>query len=100
MLLDVKGAYDSVEHQLLLDIIKHCNLPPGIIRLTLRTLTNITTRVQVNSQLSHTVHFYRGLRQGCPSAPWQWNCVNSLFVNLMQRHLEPIDVKPIRFGAC
>ena len=36
VLLDVKGAYDSVPHNMLLDILQHSNVPIGIQRLTRR----------------------------------------------------------------
>ena len=90
--LDVQGAYDTVPHTLLLDILKHCKFHPTVVKICEQSLTNITTQVRTNGVLSQTIPLHRGLRQGCPSAPWQWDLINTLFVKYVERGLHPIHI--------
>ncbi len=90
--LDVAGAYDTVPHLLLLDILKQCKFRPELIKLCNDSLHKVTTQVKINGVLSDQISFERGLRQGCPSAPWQWNLINALFVLYISDCITPIPI--------
>jgi Reverse transcriptase (RNA-dependent DNA polymerase) len=83
--LDLKGAYDRVPHQKMLDILETRNCPPQIVSLLFSLLFfQNESSVIVNLHESiHTVKRYRGLLQGSLLSPFLFN----LFIDALGNEL-------------
>ncbi len=73
--LDVKKAYDSIEHWLIEEALgpKGINLPETIRSAIMDTLSNSTVHVRIAGHLSQPVKIERGVKQGDPLSPLLFN---------------------------
>ncbi|GMF48220.1 unnamed protein product [Phytophthora fragariaefolia] len=68
-LLDFQKAYDTMDRQYLLEVLKKSGFSAGFVSLIQRLHTGTTVRFAVNGETSESVHVNSGIRQGCPLAP-------------------------------
>ena len=64
--LDIRKAFDSVDHQYLVQTLEKFVYGPTFINFITNSYTNITANVMNNSYLTCDIELQRGLRQGCP----------------------------------
>jgi len=90
--LDQKKAFDMVR-DFLFKILAQQNLHPELIKL-LKTLYNkITTRLQINGNLSEKIDLNRGVRQGCPLSATLYVVYVQSFINLCRMELKGIPIQ-------
>ena len=73
--IDLKAAFDTVDHQSLWKILKTLGAPAKIISLFQQLYTNAESCVRLNGKDSDWFSINSGVRQGCVAAPDLFNCV-------------------------
>ena len=66
---DIKKAYDSMRHQMMLDQLAERGFPLSFSALLANILTGLTAQIQLAAGLSPPFPINRGIRQGCPLSP-------------------------------
>ncbi|GMF46368.1 unnamed protein product [Phytophthora fragariaefolia] len=69
LLLDFAKAYDSLDRDFLMAVIKAKGFPPKFCRMIKVMHSGTTVQFMVNGALSEKVVVIGGIRQGCPLAP-------------------------------
>ena len=69
LMLDFAKAYDTIERDYLLEVLREMHLPPRFIQFVRATHTDTLVKFLVNGSLSRAIGVTRGIRQGCPLAP-------------------------------
>jgi len=67
--LDFEQAFDKVEHQLMLDIMKAKGFPQLWLQWMSQIFTSGTSAVLLNGIPGKVFHYLRGVRQGDPLSP-------------------------------
>ena len=91
--LDFKGAYDTVDHELLLDGMAAKGFGPRIINMVRAGLSKAATRVKIGNVLSELIKMARGVRQGDPSATWEYDIICDIFVMLVEKYLSGVKLR-------
>ena len=73
--IDLKAAFDTVDHPSLWKILKTLGVPDKIISLFQRLYGNAESCVRINGKDSDWFTIISGVRQGCVAAPDLFNCV-------------------------
>ena len=73
--VDLKAAFDTVDHGSLWLILKTLGAPPKIINLFRSMYGGAESSVRVNTTDSDTFPINSGVRQGCVAAPDLFNCI-------------------------
>lgn len=73
--IDLKAAFDTVDHTSLWNILKYLGVPPKITTMFQRLYNNSESCVRVNGKDSEWFPINSGVRQGCVAAPDLFNCV-------------------------
>ncbi|CAC5424967.1 unnamed protein product [Mytilus coruscus] len=63
---DQEKAFDRVEHEFILQVLRAMNFPSNFIRWIEIIYTDITSKVIINGALSDKIVILRSIRQGCP----------------------------------
>ena len=91
--LDQKKAFDMVDRDFLFKILAQQNLHPELIKLLKTLYDKVTTRLQINGNLSEKIHLDRGVRQGCPLSATLYVVYVQSFINLCRRELKGIPIQ-------
>jgi hypothetical protein len=67
--IDIKKAFDSVQHWTILQILNHLNAPPNFIKIIEFIFNSSTTQFITSHGLTDPVKFMRGVKQGDPISP-------------------------------
>ena len=73
--IDLRAAFDTVDHASLWKILKILGSPPKITNFFRQLYTDAQSSVRVNGSDSNTFTINSGVRQGCVAAPDLFNCV-------------------------
>jgi len=73
--IDLKAAFDSVDHASLWAILACIGVPGKILRLFKKLNGDSQSCVRINGKLSEWFNINSGVRQGCVAAPDLFNCV-------------------------
>ena len=65
-MIDQQKAFDRVDHNYLLDILKSLNLPENFIQWVKIMYTNIYSNIEINGTTTRRINIMRSVRQGCP----------------------------------
>ncbi|CAG2188175.1 unnamed protein product [Mytilus edulis] len=63
---DQEKAFDRVEHEFIIQVLRAMNFPSNFIRWIEIIYTNISSKVIINGALSDKIEITRSIRQGCP----------------------------------
>ena len=69
LFLDIRKAYDSVNHTTLLTILSHLGMDNATIHYINKLYSNSTVALKWNGIDNQTISVKKGLRQGCPLSP-------------------------------
>lgn len=75
--LDLKKAFDHVNHKLLFEKLENYNINPYIINFIKKLYKNSKACIRINSHFTEFFPMEKGVRQGCPLSPTLFN----LFIN-------------------
>jgi hypothetical protein len=82
--LDQKKAFDMVDHDFMFRIMERMGVSSKLIAVVATMYRNISTRVQVNGNLTDKVSLHRGVRQGCPLSPTLYVIYVQATINLLK----------------
>ncbi len=85
--INLKAAFNTMDHGLLWNILKTLGVPPKITVLFKQLYPSAESCVHVNGRDSEWLHISSGVRQGCVYAPELFKCV---IHNLMTRVCEHV----------
>ena len=91
--IDLRSAFDTVDHRALWKILELNGVPPKLSSLLQRLYINAESNVRINGKDSEPFNINSGVRQGCVAAPDLFNCVID---HLMTRVCE--RVSGVSFG--
>ena len=97
--VDIKSAFDMVDHALLLQALHErlCGRP--VLRLLVSLmLANVSSRVLVNGRVSLPFRRTRGLQQGSPLSPLLFNIYLDGLISRLNRQ-QPQSIPPVLFYA-
>ncbi|XP_035228981.1 uncharacterized protein LOC118201067 [Stegodyphus dumicola] len=72
--LDIKGAYDNVQHEILIERLEKMGMNTTLVRWIYNFITNRTISVKWRSILSTDKLMSKGLPQGAILSPFLYNC--------------------------
>ncbi|KAH9594332.1 Innexin inx2, variant 4 [Schistosoma haematobium] len=80
--LDLKAAFDSVDHEVLWQCLSLKGVPKKYINLVKALYSNTTGRARAYGELSSELITSSGVRQGCPLSPFLFNCVADVLLEI------------------
>ena len=85
ILLDLKNAFGSVNHNLIRASLQHHHLPTKFLQIFNSIYNDSYISVAVNRKWTAPIKIHRGVLQGDPSSPILFNlCFNTLMITLKQ----------------
>ena len=78
--LDLKDAYGSVPHEILLKTMKLAGLEGATLRIVEDFYHQPTTTVKTKQATTHPITIRRGVKQGCPLSPILFNIVMEVII--------------------
>jgi ribonuclease HI len=82
--IDIKKAYDSVEHWGINQVLKYYNFPNSLIQLLTKVYQKNNTKIASPHGDTDNIHMNKGVKQGCPLSPTIFN----IFLNPLLEHIE------------
>ena len=92
--IDLRSAFDTVDHNALWKIIKTLGTPPKLVSLFRLLYSDAESSVRVNGKDSDPFVINSGVRQGCVAAPALFNCI----INHLM-HQVSLIVPGVQFGS-
>lgn len=86
--VDLYKAYDSVRWDFLLSLLQAYHFPPSIIQIIKECTTTPTFSININGRDIGFFHSTRGLRQGCPLAPYLFILVMQYLTDLLKTEVD------------
>jgi exonuclease III len=83
--LDYRKAFDRIDWNFLFLGLKHLGLLEAYIDLVKLLFTGATVRVNINQGHTKTFRLARGVRQGCPLAPYLFILVQEILNNMVKK---------------
>ncbi|CAI6009760.1 unnamed protein product [Closterium sp. NIES-65] len=74
LLIDFEKAYDSVRRDFMLETIAKLGFPPRFVGWIKALHKDVHTRLCVNGWVGEKIQMRKGVRQGCPLAPYLFLC--------------------------
>lgn len=97
--VDFRKAYDSIDRQSLFNILEENNLDPKTRRLIQETLTDTTSKVKFNGEISQPFPIKTGVRQGDGLSPLLFNIVLDKVIKEWEKEMKNQNIwRPIRLG--
>ncbi|CAI5484034.1 unnamed protein product [Closterium sp. Yama58-4] len=100
LLVDFQKAYDTVSRSFLFRFMKELGMPENFIGWTRGLHADAGTRIIINGWLSDRVEMCRGVRQGCPLAPYIFLCALEPLCRATQREglgIGPVGKEPLAY---
>ena len=102
--IDFKKAYDSIDRETLFKTLREYRIDETTITIIQETLTNTTSKVKFQGEISRSFQVKTGVRQGDGLSPMLFNCVLDKVIvewrKLTQQHgVESIQIGGKRRGA-
>jgi len=69
LFIDLKKAFDTVNHEALSAVLAHMGIPPKLVALLSNAASRRVTRIAVNGKLSDPIHMSSGVGQGSVLSP-------------------------------
>lgn len=97
--VDFKKAYDSIDREVLLNILNEFGVDLKLLALIRATLTDTKSKVKFLGCLSDSFEVKTGVRQGDGLSPMLFNCVLEKIIRTWRTRLMETDYSPLRIGA-
>ena len=91
LFIDYEKAFDSIQRQILFDILKSRNIPDTSLKAIVDTHTQYKILIKFNSKLSKLAEINKGVHQGCPVLPTLFNIYLDEIITKWQKE----DIKRI-----
>ncbi|CAI5968465.1 unnamed protein product [Closterium sp. NIES-65] len=85
LLIDFEKAYDSVRRGFMVETVAKLGFPPKFIRWIEALHSDVHTRLCVNGWVGEQISMKKGVRQGCPLAPYLFLCAVEPLCRLAER---------------
>jgi hypothetical protein len=82
-MVDLKGAYDGVQHHLLWERLQQLRVPPRLLQAIQSMYQNLTYELRVDGVRTDPFPVEQGVKQGCPLSPKLFNA----FIDGLHTHL-------------
>lgn len=98
--IDFKKAYDSIDRNTLIRILKDLGLDNKTRTIIRQTLTNTTSKVKFRGEISDAFEIKTGVRQGDGLSPLLFNCVLEKVIREWRKELKNLGVHfGVRLGC-
>ena len=78
--LDIRNAFGSVLHSMILDTLRHIGVPEELIALIMNAYSGAMTTIKTPDGGTHDISVRAGVKQGCPLSPILFNlCIELTF---------------------
>ena len=67
--MDTRKAFDSIDHNFIIKILRHINMPTWVVNTVINLLTDVLVSPVVSEKVDTTIPIKRGVKQGCPLSP-------------------------------
>jgi hypothetical protein len=94
LLLDQEKAYDRVEHEVMIKVLKARGAPDNIINLIQKSYEDAPLRVIVNHGFTKPLVRTRGVFQGCPCAPIIYNFIADILAKAVKTTTRGMHLNP------
>jgi hypothetical protein len=84
--IDIKKAFDSVDHAFLWRVLEAYGIPEECIRMVQTLYEGAGASLLVNGHISERFDFKAGVRQGCPLSPTLYVMVAELYLRALREH--------------
>ncbi|KAL0307754.1 UNVERIFIED_CONTAM: hypothetical protein Sangu_3013700 [Sesamum angustifolium] len=89
--VDIQKAYDLMEWDFLLEVLKLFNFPPQFIGWIAQCVTTTSFSISLNGSIYGFFKGGRGLRQGEPTSPYLFVLVMEIWSSLLRYRVQRID---------
>ena len=69
LFMDTRKAFDSIDHNFIIKILRHINMPTWVVNTVVNLLTDVLVSPVVSEKVDTTIPIKRGVKQGCPLSP-------------------------------
>ena len=69
LFMDTRKAFDSIDHNFIIKILRHINMPTWVVNTVINLLTDVLVSPVVSEKVDTTIPIKRGVKQGCPLSP-------------------------------
>ena len=97
--MDFKKAYDSIDREVLLNILNEFGVDLKLLALIKATLTETKSKVKFLGCLSDSFQVKTGVRQGDGLSPMLFNCVLEKIIRTWQKKLLEAHYSPLKMGT-
>ena len=97
LFIDLKRAFDQLPRPTLLEALHRVTLDSSLLTLLMKWHQD--TRYHLDIKNSHRfIPVMRGVRQGCPAAPYLWSCTMALLLDRLSCKIPTVFARPYLFG--
>ncbi|KAL3681274.1 hypothetical protein R1sor_024230 [Riccia sorocarpa] len=98
LMLDFVKAYDRLEHKFLWQTLQKMGFSDRSIKLIKGLAQGGLAKIHINEDFSLELPIQRGVRQGCPLAPYLFTLTTQVLMDAIQQEVENKRIKGLQVG--